>query len=201
MECFFHTPIMAQLVARATFSRETTLDARFDTLFAAASPVSARGEILADDRAACTTETPSLHLSNFMPFRLNRLATSVSENLSDVYRRRFGLEIPEWRVIATVGPAWSCTAQHIADSTRMHKTRVSRAITHLVKRDLVERASNVDDRREMELRLTQSGRAMYAELVPLALERERALLSCLSDEQLRAFNEGLGLLEEFLELA
>jgi DNA-binding MarR family transcriptional regulator len=177
------------------------LAARFDTLFAAASPVGARSEILADDMAARTTDTPTLHLSNFMPFRLNRLATSVSDHLSEVYRRRFSLEIPEWRVIATVGPAWSCTAQHIADSTRMHKTRVSRAIAHLVKRGLVERASNADDRREMELRLTKAGRAMYAELVPLALERERALLSCLSDEQLRAFNEGLTLLEEFLGVA
>jgi hypothetical protein len=37
--------------------------------------------------------------------------------------------------------------------------------------------------------------------VPLALERERALLACLSEEELRAFNEGLGRLEEFLGLA
>jgi DNA-binding MarR family transcriptional regulator len=178
------------------------LAAQFDTLFTATSPVSARAEILTDDLAArTTTETPSLHLSNFAPFRLNRLATGVSDYLSEVYQRRFGLEIPEWRVIATVGPVWSCTAQHIADSTRMHKTRVSRAIAHLVKRGLVERTSNADDRREMALRLTKSGRAMYNELVPLALERERALLSRLSDEQLRAFNEGLGLLEEFLGLA
>jgi hypothetical protein len=42
---------------------------------------------------------------------------------------------------------------------------------------------------------------MYAELVPLALERERALLSCLSEDELRTFNEGLERLEEFLGLA
>jgi DNA-binding MarR family transcriptional regulator len=191
------------------------LAARFDTLFASASPVSARAEILAEDMAARTTtttttnttpstpdtEAPSLHLSNFTPFRLNRLATGVTDYLSEVTQGQFGLEIPEWRVIATIGPLWRCTAQHIADSTRMHKTRVSRAIAHLVKRGLVERASNADDRREMELRLTKAGRAMYCELVPQALERERALLSRMSDEQLRAFNEGLSLLEEFLGLA
>jgi len=191
---------MAHLVARATFW-ETTLAARFDTLFAAAGALSARAELVADHMEAPPSSVPTLHLTNFTPFRLNRLASGVSDNLSEIYRRRFGLEIPEWRVIATVGPEWSCTAQHIADTTRMHKTRVSRAIGHLVKRGLVERASNADDRREMELRLTKAGRALYAELVPLALERERTLLSCLSDEQLRAFNEGLGLLEEFLGLA
>jgi len=177
--------------------------ARSDTLFAGASAVSVRNEIFADEVTARPSgpTTPALLLTNFTPFRLNRLAAGVSEHMADVYKRRFGLEIPEWRVMATVGPAWSCTAQHIADTTRMHKTRVSRAIAHLVKRGLIERTSNADDRREMELRLTKTGRAMYTELVPLALERERSLLSCLNEEELRAFNEALDRLEEFLGLA
>jgi DNA-binding MarR family transcriptional regulator len=181
--------------------KETIVAARPETLFAGATAVSIRNEIFADEIAARASTTPALLLANFTPFRLNRLATGVSEHLSEVYKRRFGLEIPEWRVIATVGATWTCTAQHIADSTRMHKTRVSRAIAHLVKRGLVERTSNADDRREMELRLTKAGRAMYAELVPLALERERTLLSCLNEEELRALNEGLEKLEEFLGLA
>jgi DNA-binding MarR family transcriptional regulator len=175
--------------------------ARFDTLFAGASAVSVRNEIFADEIATRASTLPALLLANYTPFRLNRLAMGVSEYLSQVYKGRFGLEIPEWRVIVTVGPTRTCTAQHIAESTRMHKTRVSRAIAHLVKRALIERTSNADDRREMELRLTKAGRALYAELVPLALERERALLSCLGEEEQRAFNEGLGRLEEFLGLA
>jgi DNA-binding MarR family transcriptional regulator len=175
--------------------------ARSDTLFPGASPLSVRNDLFAAEIPVRPADTPTLLLRNFTPFRLNRLASGVSDHLSEVYKQRFGLEIPEWRVIATVGPAWSCTAQHIADSTRMHKTRVSRAIAHLVERDLIERASNADDRREMELRLTKPGRAMYAELIPLALERERALLSCLNEEELRAFTEGLSRLGEFLGLA
>jgi DNA-binding MarR family transcriptional regulator len=189
--------------------KETIVAARFDTLFAGASALSVRNEIFADEIAARASTVPpanhpplpTLLLGNFTPFRITRLATGVSDHLATLYKQRFGLEVPEWRVIVTVGSAWTCTAQHIADSTRMHKTRVSRAIAHLVKRGLIERTCNADDRREMELRLTKSGRAMYAELVPLALERERALLACFSEEQLRCFNEGLERLEEFLGLA
>ena len=179
------------------------MSARFDTLFAGASALSVRKEVFTEDIASRppTPTTPALHLTQFIPFRLNRLAQGVSDHLAEVYKHKFGLEIPEWRVIATVGPMWSCTAQHIADTTRMHKTRVSRAIANLVKRDLIERTSNADDRREMELRLTKSGRAMYTELVPLALERERALLASLNEEELRSFNEALDRLEEFLGLA
>ena len=140
----------------------------------------------------------SLELAAFIPYRLNRLAVGVSNHLSDIYRQRFGLDIPEWRVMATVGSQHGCTAQHIAESTRMHKTRVSRAIAHLEARELIERASSAADRREREVRLTRSGRRMYAELVPLVLERERVLLSCLSKEQLRAFLSAIEALESFL---
>ena len=142
----------------------------------------------------------ALELAGFIPFRLNRLAAAVSDHLSGIYRERFGLDIPEWRVMATVGPVRGCTAQDIAGSTRMHKTRVSRAVAHLEERGLMARATKSDDRREMELRLTKAGRRMYTELMPLALERERALLACMSKEQLRAFVAGLDCLESFLDL-
>lgn len=145
-------------------------------------------------------DAPPLQLGDFVPFRLNRLAAEVSEHLAEIYRARFGLDIPEWRVMATVGPERGCTAQYIARSTRMHKTRVSRAIAHLEKRGLMTRVTNSEDRREMDLRLTKTGQRVYAELVPLALERESILLACMTRDQLRAFTAGLDCLETFLGL-
>jgi DNA-binding MarR family transcriptional regulator len=142
----------------------------------------------------------ALELAGFVPYRLNRLAVGVSNHLADIYRERFGLDIPEWRVMATVGSRHGCTAQYIAQSTRMHKTRVSRAIGHLEERELIERASSAADKREREVRLTKTGRRMYAELVPLVLERERQLLACLSKEQLRGLVAGMEALESFLGL-
>jgi DNA-binding MarR family transcriptional regulator len=142
----------------------------------------------------------ALRLAGFVPFRLNRLAAEVSQHLSVIYRGRFALEIPEWRVMATVGQERGCTAQQVAASTRMHKTRVSRAIAQLRRRGLIERATSAQDRRALELRLSAAGRRMYAQLVPLALARERALLACLSPTQRRALLMGLERLEQFLRL-
>ncbi len=142
----------------------------------------------------------TLRLAGFVPFRLNRLAAEVSQHLSVIYRGRFALQIPEWRVMATVGQERGCTAQQIAASTRMHKTRVSRAIAQLRRRGLIERATSAQDRRALQLRLSPAGRRMYAQLVPLALARERALLACLSAPQRRALLQGLECLEQFLGL-
>ncbi len=138
-------------------------------------------------------------LKNFVPFRLNRLAEAVSGDLSEIYRHRFKLEIAEWRVLVTVAQG-NCTAQHIASSTRMHKTRVSRAVSALELRDLIERESEPADARELSLRLSKAGRRLYASLVPQALEREREILSCLDANERRSFLAALTRLEEALGL-
>ncbi len=142
----------------------------------------------------------ALVLADFVPFRLNRLADAVSRNLSEIYRRRFGLEIPEWRVLVTVGQRGYCTAQEIAASTRMHKTRVSRAVSGLEARKLVAREPSGDDARAWRLHLTGAGRRVYDELVPLALERERSLLACLEGNRQQRFLSALAALEQSLGL-
>jgi DNA-binding MarR family transcriptional regulator len=139
-------------------------------------------------------------LANFVPFRLNRLADAVSQDLSQIYRDRFGLEIPEWRVLVTVGQRRDCTAQHVAASTRMHKTRVSRAVASLTQRKLIERVAGAADGREMRLRLTKAGQKVHDILVPLALQRERALLAKISDAHAQRFIAALAELEGALGL-
>jgi DNA-binding MarR family transcriptional regulator len=150
--------------------------------------------------AARSAPKRALRLAGFVPFRLNRLAAAVSQHLAAIYRARFALDIPAWRVIATVGERHGCTAQHVADSTRMHKTRVSRAIAQLRARGLIARAASARDGREMQLRLTRAGRRLYAQLVPLVLARERGLLRCMSAAERRGFLRGLERLETFLLL-
>lgn len=150
--------------------------------------------------AARSARRATLELARFVPFRLNRLAAGVSEHLAAIYRGRFALEIPAWRVMATVGQRPGCTAQHVAASTRMHKTRVSRAIAQLQRRGLITRAAAARDRREMRLRLSSAGRRLYRELVPLALARERALLQCLSVAERRGLLAALARLERMLQL-
>jgi DNA-binding MarR family transcriptional regulator len=145
-------------------------------------------------------QTDTLLLEAFVPFRLNRLANAVALDLSEIYRDRFGIEIPEWRVLVTVGQWNECTAKQVASSTRMHKTRVSRAVASLEERKLLTRTSNAEDGREMRLCLTKAGQRTYTALIPLALNWEDRLLSCLSDAQRRAFLGALTQLERSLKL-
>jgi DNA-binding MarR family transcriptional regulator len=142
-----------------------------------------------------------LDLFKFVPFRLNRLAAEVSSALSVEYATRYGLDIPEWRVLATLGFRHDpCSAQYIAQCTRTHKSTISRAVTSLMKRQIVERVENEDDRREFRLRLTRQGVTLYEELIPRLLRKEQEILSCLSAQERRDFARLLGKIEDSLDL-
>src|SRR5215467_8673810 len=142
-----------------------------------------------------------LDLLRFVPFRLNRLAAEVSAALAAEYQERYGLDIPEWRVLATLGfRRDACSAQYVADCTRTHKSTISRAVTTLMRRRLVERVENADDRREFRLRMTRKGRALYEELFPRLLRKEQEILSCLSAQERKDFARLLGKIEQSLDL-
>ena len=142
-----------------------------------------------------------LDLFRFVPFRLNRLAAEVSNALSSEYQTRYGLDIPEWRVLATLGIRNdACSAQYISDCTRTHKSTISRAVTALMERQIVERVENAEDRREFRLRLTRKGRSLYEELIPRLLRKEQEILSCLSASERKQFAMLLGRIEKSLDL-
>lgn len=142
-----------------------------------------------------------LDLFKFVPFRLNRLAAEVSSELSGEYQARYGLDIPEWRVLATLGfRAEACSAQYIAHCTRTHKSTISRAVTALMKRQLVERVENRHDRREFVLRMTRKGKALYERLIPRLLRKEREIMSCLTAKERDDFARMLGKIESSLDL-
>jgi DNA-binding MarR family transcriptional regulator len=142
-----------------------------------------------------------LDLFKFVPFRLNRLAAEVSAALASEYQARYGLDIPEWRVLATLGfRNDACSAQYISHCTRTHKSTISRAVAALIQRQLVERVENEDDRREFPLRMSRKGRALYEELIPRLKRKEREILSCLTAQERENFTLALGKIEESLDL-
>jgi DNA-binding MarR family transcriptional regulator len=142
-----------------------------------------------------------LDLFKFVPFRLNRLAAEVSAALAVEYQDRHGLDIPAWRVLATLGfRNDACSAQFISQCTRTHKSTISRAVTALLHEGLIERVENEADRREFRLQLTGRGRALYEELFPRLLRREDEILACLSAPERRQLSALLGKLEQSLAL-
>jgi DNA-binding MarR family transcriptional regulator len=130
--------------------------------------------ITSDDDGTTSTamgrgDNAPLKLEQFLPYRLNVVASLVSQALSRIYADRYGIGVPEWRVLVTLGQYGMMTGKAIGTHSHMHKTKVSRAVALLEDRKLVTRRANRADLRESFLFLTPAGRAVYEELAPSAL--------------------------------
>lgn len=117
-----------------------------------------------------------IELERFLPYRLSVLTNVVSGSIATMYQRRFGLGIPEWRVIAVLAMRSGLSAAEVAACTGMDAVAVSRAVSRLLRSGRLRRATASDDRRRSVLRLTAAGRAVYRQVAPLALGYERRLL-------------------------
>lgn len=127
--------------------------------------------------------TPDLNLARFLPYRLSVLSNTISQTVARLYETRFGITIPEWRVIAVLGSGRTMSAGEVASATAMERVQVSRAISRMLESGLILRETGDRDRRRADLTLTAKGRAIYTEIAPLALAYETRITSVLDPEE------------------
>ena len=133
-----------------------------------------------------------LRLDEFLPYQLSVTSNAVSDLIARSYRGRFGLKIPEWRVMAVLGEHSSMTQREMVVATAMDKVTINRASTSLSTRGLIERAANSQDGRSHHVMLSAAGRELYQEIVPQALEIRSDLIAILKPDELQLLETILG---------
>ena len=129
----------------------------------------------------------SSSLAEFLPYQMSITSNAVSGRIALEYRQRFGLSVPEWRIMAVLGDSGPRTQRELTRLTLMDKVAVNRACKVLEERGLAARQPNAHDGRSHLLQLTANGTAMRNQIMPLALEMERRLFSGLSPDELAQF--------------
>ncbi|MEC9483634.1 MAG: MarR family winged helix-turn-helix transcriptional regulator [Halomonas sp.] len=126
-----------------------------------------------------------LHLENFLPYRLSNLAERISQALSQIYAEQFDLTIAQWRILAWLQQKGALSAKRICQLTAMDKARVSRAISQLIERKLIQRQRDTTDQRTLWLSLAPAGHGLLEAVIPKALDWEAALVDTLSATEYR----------------
>jgi len=122
----------------------------------------------------------ALDLEKFLPYQLSVLSNTISSAIAETYSGRYGLSIPEWRVLAVLGRFPGSSAGEVAKKTAMDKVAVSRAVTRLLAAGRIEREFAYADRRRSILRMSASGIEIYEQISPALLRYEAELLAGLS---------------------
>lgn len=124
-------------------------------------------------------------LQSFLPYLLNQAAEESSLAFQQVYKNKYGMLRTEWRVLFHLGAFGRMTATDVVVRARIHKTKISRAVSKLVEKRFVIRERSEDDRRQEFLTLTAAGEVAYRDLRQVAEAYDKEVSKKFTDGEVR----------------
>lgn len=146
--------------------------------------------------AAALPATEKLSLQEFIPYKLAVVANRVSQSIGSLFEQKYGIQIPEWRILMALHSCGPLAPNEVVEHTSMDKARVSRAQRRLVELELVTPSADPRDGRRLVLFLTRKGAGMCDEIIPAARRTEAWFLSVLSGPECEALDTILSRLLE-----
>jgi DNA-binding MarR family transcriptional regulator len=129
------------------------------------------------------TVAPLHHENQSINYRVYALASSLSKGAMRFYLAKFGLALPEMRLLSTLGSRRRLASVELVKLTAMDKGLVSRVLNGLGKRGWVEQVPSAEGSNRRVWRLTRTGAALVARLQPVWRERESRLQSDLTPQE------------------
>ncbi len=123
---------------------------------------------------------PVVDLERYVPAFLTWIANKLSRGASQHYLAAFDVGIEVWRCLVLLAVHDSISAQQVSRVIGMDKASVSRCFKSMQAKGLIALSLDAHDGRLRMATLTKKGRALHDQILGVALERERALLSVLS---------------------
>jgi DNA-binding MarR family transcriptional regulator len=137
----------------------------------------------ANAKARKPAPAPVLDLDRYTVAYLVWIANKLSSGASRNYLQNFGVGVEIWRCLVLLAIHDSIAAQQISQVMGMDKASVSRCFKSMQSQGLIVMRLDASDGRVRIATLTPKGRALHDQILEMALERERALLSVLSESE------------------
>lgn len=120
--------------------------------------------------------TDYLILDDYLPYRLLRVTSEITDLYDKRYRADLGITIPESRVIHVLARFSDISSREICQMTTLSKSSVSIALQRLEAAGILTREANVQDQRLVTLTFTEKGNVLRKKLVRLALDMEADII-------------------------
>lgn len=137
----------------------------------------------ASDTASVSGAPDVVDLERYVPAFLTWIANKLSRGASQHYLSVFDVGIETWRCLVLLAIQGSISAQQVSKIIGMDKASVSRCFKGMQSKGLIEMGLDADDGRLRIATLTRKGRTLHDQILGIALERERAFLSVLSETE------------------
>lgn len=141
----------------------------------------------------------TIPLEQWIGYRFGLVAARLGNYVAQMYSSRHDLTIPAWRSLAVIARYQPLTAKQLATLTSSDAFKVARAIELLVRRGLIRRDVDREDRRRASLNLTAEGRKVYRDIEKFTVRVERELIAGLDESELTILRRSLDKLDRQLE--
>lgn len=140
--------------------------------------------------------TPPRDIRDVFSYRVALLARINDRDAQNQLMTRHNITLGEWRTVAVIHYLGRCTLGQLAGEGFLDIGQVSRSVTALVERGLVQRAVDQRDRRAVSLSLSAAGEDLYRQVMVYASDANADILCVLSaDEQAQLY----GLLDRVMD--
>ncbi len=143
--------------------------------------------------ASDASQTP---VDAFVARRILILSNVLRRAAALRYRRLLDISVGEWAALAELGLRAPCTLNDLARGLSLDKTRMSRTISGLEARGLLQRRANPRDNRESIISLTKPGERVYARMMAAAETTNDLLLAPFSADERRDMEALIGRLTD-----
>lgn len=124
-----------------------------------------------------------IDLENYAPAYFTFVTTKLASGAASVYRKHFGVGIEIWRVLVMLALDEKVSVNMVCKLIGMDKGSVSRCFKSMYEKGFITFSHDPRDGRVRYATLTDAGWRKHDEIKAVALERQRAFLSCLNPEE------------------
>jgi MarR family 2-MHQ and catechol resistance regulon transcriptional repressor len=131
------------------------------------------------------TEAERRSLNAFI--RFTRAFTTVDNEISQLFRSH-DLTSGQFGVLETLYHLGPLHQGELGEKLLQSKGNISTIVTNLVDRGLVTRKRDPDDRRYVQIHLTQEGRTLIGDIFPDHVQKITEVFGALDDDELATFS-------------
>ena len=112
-----------------------------------------------------------MELATYLPYLVNRLGQRFVSELSPALATQ-GVGVQDWRVLIVLYQRGEQAVGSLSKLTSINMSTLSRLISRMADRGLVERCRGYDDARSVTIKLTETGTALTKKILPSATSIE-----------------------------
>ncbi len=128
-------------------------------------------------------------IRDLFSFQLQRLAGLSTRIAALTIRPKFNITPREWRAIAVLSYLKQAPLQELARHSGILKSQMSRTVSGLIDRGLIQRSTNPEDGRSVLLRLSPEGVRMSDQILSESHVRNDHMLALLSMKERQLLSE------------